>query len=115
SRTYLRRWLRPADGGVLNPIIAVKGVKRLITVHLALPGSLGPLVQQERLDNFIRHLHKGVLGAERVILLEVDRLHRPPSLCRKKAVIAAAHIPQAPPGGNADLAAVYALPPGDFR
>ena len=39
----------------------------------------------------------------------------PHSLCREKAVIAAAHIPQAPPDGNADLAAVYALPPGDFR
>ena len=39
----------------------------------------------------------------------------PPSLCREKAVIAAAHIPQAAPDGNADLAAVYALPPGDFR
>src|SRR5699024_5897954 len=39
----------------------------------------------------------------------------PPSLCRKKAVIAAAHIPQSPPDSNADLAAVYALPPGDFR
>ena len=64
-QAILRRWLRPADGGVLNPIIAVKGVKRLIAVHLALPGGLGPLVQQERLDNFIRHLHKGVLGAER--------------------------------------------------
>ena len=30
-------------------------------------------------------------------------------------VIVAAHIPQAPPDGNADFAAVYALPPGDFR
>ena len=39
----------------------------------------------------------------------------PPSLCREKAVIAAAHIPQAPPDGNADLAAVYAFPPGNFR
>ena len=76
-QAILRRRLRPADGGVLNPIIAVKGVKRLVAVHLALPGGLGPLVQQERFNNFIRHLHKGVLGAERVILFEVDGLHRP--------------------------------------
>ena len=76
-QAILRRWLRPADGGLLNPIIAVKGVKRLVAVHLPLPGGLGPLVQQERLGDFIGHLHKGVLGAERVILFEVDRLHRP--------------------------------------
>ena len=35
-------------------------------------------------------------------------------LFRSKAVIAAVHIPQAPPDGNADLAAVYALHPGNF-
>ena len=29
-QAILRGWLRPADGGVLNPIIAVKGVKRLV-------------------------------------------------------------------------------------
>ena len=73
----LWRWLRPADGSFFNPIVTVKGVMGLVAVHLTLPGSLGPLVQQKRLDNFIRHLHKGVLGAEWVILFEVDRLHRP--------------------------------------
>ena len=73
----LRRWLRPADGGFFNPIVTVKGVVGLVAVHLALPGSLGPLVQQERFNDFIRHLHKGILGAERIILFEVDGLHRP--------------------------------------
>ena len=38
-----------------------------------------------------------------------------PSLCLKKVIIAAAHIPQPPANGNADLAAVDALSPGDFR
>ena len=76
-QVILRRRLSPADGGFLNPIVTVKGVMGLVAVHLALPGSLGPLVQQKRLDNFIRHLYKGVLGVERVILLEVDGLHRP--------------------------------------
>ena len=38
-----------------------------------------------------------------------------PSLCLKKVIIAAAHIPQTPTDGNADLAAVDALSPGDFR
>src|SRR5699024_11475683 len=59
-----------------NPVIAVKGVKRLVTVHLAISGGLGPLIQQERFDNLIGHFHKGVLGAERVILFQVDGLHR---------------------------------------
>ena len=38
-----------------------------------------------------------------------------PSLCLEKAIIAAAHIPQTPADGNADLAAVDALYPRDFR
>ena len=38
-----------------------------------------------------------------------------PSLCLEKAIIAAAHIPQTSTDGNADLAAVDALSPGDFR
>ena len=113
-QSIFRRGLRPADGGFLNPVIAVKGVKRLVAVHLAISGGLGPLIQQERFDNLIGHFHKGVLGAERVILFQVDDLHRHASLGWVR-VIVAAHIPQAPPDGNADLAAVYVLPPGDFR
>ena len=73
----LWRWLRPADGSLLNPVVTVKGVVGLVAVHLALPGGLSPLVQQKRFNDFIRHLYKGVLGAERVILFQVDRLHRP--------------------------------------
>ena len=38
-----------------------------------------------------------------------------PSLCLKKDIIATAHIPQAPADGNANLAAVDALYPRDFR
>ena len=38
-----------------------------------------------------------------------------PSLCLEKVIIAAAHIPQTSADGNADLAAVDALSPGDFR
>ena len=38
-----------------------------------------------------------------------------PSLCLEKAIIAAAHIPQTSTDGNADLAAVDALYPRDFR
>ena len=38
-----------------------------------------------------------------------------PSLCLKKDIIATAHIPQTPVDGNADLAAVDALYPRDFR
>ena len=38
-----------------------------------------------------------------------------PSLCLEKAIIAAAHIPQTPADGNANLAAVDALYPRDFR
>ena len=36
-------------------------------------------------------------------------------ICLEKAIIATAHIPQPPTDGNADLAAVDALSPGDFR
>ena len=38
-----------------------------------------------------------------------------PSLCLKKVIIAAAHIPQTSTDGNADLAAMDTLSPGDFR
>lgn len=38
-----------------------------------------------------------------------------PSLCLKKVIIAAAHIPQTPADGNANLAAVDALYPRDFQ
>ena len=38
-----------------------------------------------------------------------------PSLCLEKAIIAAAHIPQTPADGNADLTAMDTLSPGDFR
>ena len=38
-----------------------------------------------------------------------------PSLCLKKVIIAAAHIPQPPVDGNADLTAMDTLSPGDFR
>ena len=38
-----------------------------------------------------------------------------PSLCLKKVIIAAAHILQTPADGNANLAAVDALYPRDFR
>ena len=38
-----------------------------------------------------------------------------PSLCLEKAIIAAAHIPQTPVDSNANLAAVDALYPRDFR
>ena len=37
------------------------------------------------------------------------------SLCLGKAIIAAAHIPQTPADGNADLTAMDTLSPGDFR
>ena len=38
-----------------------------------------------------------------------------PSLCLKKVIIVAAHIPQSPVDGNADLTAMDTLSPGDFR
>ena len=38
-----------------------------------------------------------------------------PSLCLEKVIIAAAHTPQSPVDGNADLTAMDTLSPGDFR
>ena len=43
-QAILRRWLRPADGGVLNPIVAVKGVKRLVTVSSIVKREYSPVV-----------------------------------------------------------------------
>lgn len=41
-----------------------------IIILFQVDGFHRPLVRQERLDDFIRHFYKGVLGAERVILFE---------------------------------------------
>ena len=72
----LWRWLRPADCSIFDSVVTIEGVKRLISEHLALSGSLGPLIQKKRFDDLIGHLHKNVLFAKWIILFEIDGLHR---------------------------------------
>ena len=43
-QAILRRWLRPADGGIFDSVVTIEGVKRLIAEHLAFPGGLGSLI-----------------------------------------------------------------------